>query len=326
MINEKKKTLSGRREFLFLYDIKMGNPNGDPDENRPRVLPDGTYYVTDVRLKRFARDFLKIFGHDILVDNIEGRTTNLTGRVVHYLNTVGKKEATGKELIDILLDAFIDARLFGSSFAFKTEKDGWDPKPEPKTLTGAVQINMGEVLHKAESVDIHGTTTFASDESKSQGTFTAYYGLRYALIGFSGVANEHSAEISRMSDGDYNLLLKALWHGVRSSANTRSKVGQIPHLLISIEYKKGEEFQFGRLHDYVRLETTTGKEEKEWSSPEDFQVDLSKLLERIGEQKERIDRICYAQSPDLYLKEKMPEEWQLLGIEKLNKIKGVESK
>ncbi|MGI5883245.1 MAG: type I CRISPR-associated protein Cas7, partial [Dethiobacteria bacterium] len=180
--------------------------------------------------------------------------------------------------------------------------------------------------HKAESVDIHGTTTFASDESKSQGTFTAYYGLRYALIGFSGVANEHSAEISRMSDGDYNLLLKALWHGVRSSANTRSKVGQIPHLLISIEYKKGEEFQFGRLHDYVRLETTTGKEEKEWSSPEDFQVDLSKLLERIGEQKERIDRICYAQSPDLYLKEKMPEEWQLLGIEKLNKIKGVESK
>jgi CRISPR-associated protein Csh2 len=52
---ENVKSLAGRREFLFLYDIKMGNPNGDPDENRPRVLPDGTYYVTDVRLKRFAR-------------------------------------------------------------------------------------------------------------------------------------------------------------------------------------------------------------------------------------------------------------------------------
>ncbi|HRF44651.1 MAG TPA: hypothetical protein PLD30_10510, partial [Candidatus Competibacteraceae bacterium] len=28
----------------------MGNPNGDPDENRPRCLPDGRFYVTDVRL------------------------------------------------------------------------------------------------------------------------------------------------------------------------------------------------------------------------------------------------------------------------------------
>ncbi len=54
-MSEANDTLSSRREFLFLYDIKMGNPNGDPDENRPRVLPDGTHYVTDVRLKRFAR-------------------------------------------------------------------------------------------------------------------------------------------------------------------------------------------------------------------------------------------------------------------------------
>ena len=53
-MNQHSNTLSGRREFLFLYDIKMGNPNGDPDENRPRVLPDGTHYVTDVRLKRFV--------------------------------------------------------------------------------------------------------------------------------------------------------------------------------------------------------------------------------------------------------------------------------
>ena len=35
-----KDLLNKRQEFLFLYDIKMGNPNGDPDENRP-VLPDG---------------------------------------------------------------------------------------------------------------------------------------------------------------------------------------------------------------------------------------------------------------------------------------------
>lgn len=328
------KTLSGRREFLFLYDIKMGNPNGDPDENRPRVLPDGTHYVTDVRLKRFVRDFLKGRGRDIMVDNIEGRTTNLTGRVVHYLQKIDKPKAVGKELVDILLDAFIDARLFGSALAFKVEdlKDepgvekpkGWEPKPEPKTLTGAVQINMGEALHQAEEVDIHGTSVFASREDKSQGTFTTYFGLRYALIGFSGVANQHAAKISRLSDEDYDLFLKALWHGVRASGNTRTKVGQIPRLLISVEYKPGEEFQFGRLHDYVKLIPAVDKPEKAWAGPEDYQIDLEKLVKRVVEQSGRIGRVRWDKSPDAEIKGLIPEGWEPLDVETLDRAASAE--
>lgn len=327
-MEDNKNTLSGRREFLFLYDIKMGNPNGDPDENRPRVLPDGTHYVTDVRLKRFVRDFLKSRGNDIMVDNIEGRTTNLTGRVVHYLQAKGKAKASGKELVDIILDAFIDTRLFGSALAFKAEdlKDepdkkkakGWEAKPEPKTLTGPVQINMGEVLHRAEEVDIHGTSVFASGAEKTQGTFTTYFGLRYALIGFSGVANQHSAKISRLTDADYDKFLKAIWHGVRSAGNTRTKVGQIPHLLVSIAYKPGEEFQFGRLHDYVRLEAAGEKADpKAWSSPADYLVDIGRLTERIKGQKERIEKVSYATSPDIAFKEKIPAGWEVLDVESL---------
>ncbi|KFD40528.1 CRISPR-associated protein Csh2 [Peptococcaceae bacterium SCADC1_2_3] len=328
-------TLSGRREFLFLYDIKMGNPNGDPDENRPRVLPDGTYYVTDVRLKRFARDFLKNRDYAILVDNVEGKTTNLTGRVVHYLNTIEKEKAEGEELVSILLDAFIDARLFGSSFAFKEEiikdKTGKEiirkPKPKPKTMTGPVQLNMGEVLHQAESVDIHGTSIFASaltdkqEKEKEQGTFTTYFGLRYALIGFSGVANEHSARISKMTDADYELFLRSLWHGVRSAGNTRTKVGQVPHLLLSIDYKPGEEYQFGRLHDYIQLKATGDVEEKAWSSPVDYYVDVSKLLTRIACQAERIQTVRYALSEDIQVLPELPGEWELLEVESL--IKGL---
>lgn len=324
-MKEDANTLSGRREFLFLYDIKMGNPNGDPDENRPRVLPDGTHYVTDVRLKRFVRDFLKSQDQEILVDNIEGRTTNLTGRVVHYLQTHNKDKAAGRELVDIILDSFIDARLFGSSLAFKTEKfkdeqgkeKKWEPKPEPKTLTGPIQVNMGEVLHQAEEVDIHGTSIFASGEEKTQGTFTTYFGLRYGLIGFSGVANEHSAKISRLSDDDYDLFLKALWHGVRSAGNTRTKVGQIPHLLMNIEYKEKEEFQFGRLHDYVRLQAIDGKPEKVWASPKDYKIDLNTLIKRIEGRKDLMARIRYDKSPDVNFVQKFPADWKCLEIEKL---------
>ena len=310
--------LSGRREFLFLYDIKMGNPNGDPDENRPRVLPDGTHYVTDVRLKRFVRDYLKMKGHDILVDNIEGKTTNLTGRVVNYLINNGKEKVEDKELVGILLDAFIDARLFGSSFAFKKGKikdKDWEPKPEPKTLTGAMQIHMGEVLHPAEEVDILGTSIFASGEEKSQGTFTTYYGLRYALVGFSGIANEHSAELSRLTDDDYDKALVAMWQGIRSAGNTRTKMGQVPHFLMSVEYKHGEEFQFGRLHDYVRLSGAQAQDPKKWAGPDDYRVDLEKLVARLEGQEARIDKIRYDASPDIVFAQELPSAWEKLDIE-----------
>src|SRR6266852_4302619 len=117
------ETLTSRREFLFAYDIRMANPNGDPDENRPRVLPDKTHYVTDVRLKRFVRDYLKSQGQEILVDTIEGKTTNLTGRVAAFLasNKIPKVESADK-IVEILLEAFIDARLFGSTFAFAAKE------------------------------------------------------------------------------------------------------------------------------------------------------------------------------------------------------------
>jgi CRISPR-associated protein Csh2 len=290
-------TLSSRREFLFLYDIKMGNPNGDPDENRPRVLPDGTHYITDVRLKRFVRDYLKSRGQAILVDTIEGKTTNLTGRVAGYLKTNRLPVCEGPDLVKLLLDTFIDARLFGSSFAFK-KQDGWEPTTEPKTLTGAVQIQHGEVKHAAREVDIHGTSVFGSDQEKTQGTFTSYFGLRYALIAFHGVANEHSATLSKMTDVDYDVLLKALWYGVRSAANTRTKRGQVPQLILSVEYKPGEEFQFGRVSDYVKLVARNGKAEIDWASPEDYTIDLSLLVQRLAVQMPRIARIRYCTSPD----------------------------
>ena len=332
---QETKTLTSRREILFLYDIRIGNPNGDPDENRPRVLPDGTHYVTDVRLKRFVRDFLKSQGEEILVDNIEGKTTNLTGRVADYLQKNKLKQVEGRELVDILLNNFVDARLFGSSLAFKagekedeeenageenktkgSKKEKWEPKPEPKTLTGAVQFNHGEVLHKAQEVDIHGTSVFGSSEEKKQGTFTTFFGLRYALIGFNGVANEHSAKLSRMNDKDYEELLKALWRGVRSAANTRTKVGQVPRLLISVEYNPGIEFQFGNLIDYVKTEASNAKPAKEWSSPDDYMVDISKLLERLGEKMDKVAIVRYEKSPDIKFK-KEPDwsKWSKLEID-----------
>ena len=306
--NKTAETLTSRREFLFCYDIRMGNPNGDPDENRPRILPDGTYYVSDVRLKRFVRDYLKMQGHDILVASIEGRTTNLTGRVGHYLQRKGQPEANGQELVDIILASFIDARMFGSTLAFKAEeakkedvrrKNKWEPTP--KTLTGATQIEQGEVLHPAQEVDIRGTSIFGSTEERRQGTFTENFVLRYGLVGFGGIANEHSAAKTRLTNADYSELLRALWKGVRTAGNTRTKAGQVPRLLINIVYKPGSEFQLGRLLDYAALSPANGKTPETWTGPLDYVMDLSLLRDRLGRYAHHVERIEYDKHPDLQL-------------------------
>jgi len=302
-------TLPSRREVLFLYDTRMGNPNGDPDENRPRQLPDGTFYVTDVRLKRFARDYFKLRGKDILVDRVDGRTTDLTGRVKAHLKATQRESAVGAELISILLDSFIDARLFGSSFAFGK----WDDaKPEPKTLTGALQFNHGEVLHPAEEISIKGTSTFGSDEGKAQGTFTEYACLRYALVGFSGVANEHSARLSRLREDDYGELLRALWNGVRSAANTRTKTQQSPRLLVDVRYRTGTEYQIGNLINYVKPKGEG--DPRRWSSCADYTIDLARLGEKLAAAGDRVESVRYAHESDLQISN-VPPSWTLTSLD-----------
>jgi len=55
--------IKNRSEILFLYDVTDANPNGDPmEENKPRIDEEtGVNIVTDVRLKRTIRDYLRDF-------------------------------------------------------------------------------------------------------------------------------------------------------------------------------------------------------------------------------------------------------------------------
>lgn len=59
-------TLSNRYEFVLLYDVENGNPNGDPDAgNMPRIDPEtGHGIVTDVCLKRKIRNYVEMLKGD----------------------------------------------------------------------------------------------------------------------------------------------------------------------------------------------------------------------------------------------------------------------
>lgn len=53
--------INNRYDFIYLFDVQDGNPNGDPDAgNLPRVDPEtGEGLVSDVCLKRKVRNFVK---------------------------------------------------------------------------------------------------------------------------------------------------------------------------------------------------------------------------------------------------------------------------
>ena len=58
--------INNRYEFVLLYDVENGNPNGDPDAgNMPRIDPETGYgIVTDVCLKRKIRNYVELVKGD----------------------------------------------------------------------------------------------------------------------------------------------------------------------------------------------------------------------------------------------------------------------
>ena len=93
--------LKNRIDFIYIFDVKDGNPNGDPDAgNLPRVDAEtGMGLVTDVCLKRKVRNYVQVvkdcsYGYDIFIK--EKAVLNTLIDESHEDDTVKAKEAKDK--------------------------------------------------------------------------------------------------------------------------------------------------------------------------------------------------------------------------------------
>jgi CRISPR-associated protein Csh2 len=86
--------ISRNAEFLFLYDAQNCNPNGDPDqENKPRMdKPTKTNLVTDLRVKRYVRDYLIEQSKEVFVGQVAGRKVSVETRLKGIIEVL-KKDA-----------------------------------------------------------------------------------------------------------------------------------------------------------------------------------------------------------------------------------------
>ena len=122
------EAIKNRYEFMILFDVENGNPNGDPDAgNLPRIDPESGYgIVTDVCLKRKIRNYVETLKEDEAGYRIyikEGVPLNRSdSEACAYLGLDAKevKEAKKKDpdvdgkIRDFMCRNFFDIRTFGA--------------------------------------------------------------------------------------------------------------------------------------------------------------------------------------------------------------------
>lgn len=321
--NNNVETIKNNSEIFFIYDAQMCNPNGDPDdENKPRMdYNRNINLVSDVRLKRYIRDYLMDYkGKAIFVSKVENETVDATNRLRKLIEDNKKEIEDNKSLKDLfdkkgmaneknlskhlpwLLSKLTDVRLFGATMPLKSETG----KGASITFTGPVQFNWGYSLNKVtgpmESNTI--TSTFAG-AGEEYSTIGKDYRIAYSLIAFHGIISAKRAIFTNLANNDIELLDEAMIHAIPLEATTRSKAGQYPRLYIRIEYNTPE-FFLGDLRNYVKIKNEDNKEVKfdetiNFQSCKDYKLDLTKLTEKIKEYKNKIYRINFWKHENLHI-------------------------
>ncbi len=310
-------------ELLYLYDARLCNPNGDPDEeNKPRMdYEAGRNLASDVRLKRYLRDYWlhlseeewRRLGYDpkpdVWVRQLEDENgapqrVSAKQRIDALAKafaeergksyTSAKQAAKDSEFSGWLLQRLVDARLFGATIPIgegEGERGG-----ASLTLTGPVQLSWGYSLNRAEivpSATISSQFAGREQEEKGQyGTFGKDWRVKYSLLAFYGTVSAWRAGRTGLTEQDVKLLDHSLLEALPLLATTRSKLGQTPRLYLRVQYKDDRTF-LGDLRAGLRP-----KKEQALEDLKDVELDFTGLVQRLQNAKDKIEKVVFWAHPD----------------------------
>lgn len=209
-------------EILFIYEATNTNPNGDPDnENKPRTDSRGFIEVTDLRLKRYIRDYMETYDNKSIVikPDVEvsekGKIKKATkmSDLIKYAIKVhnGKNGDTKIDSSDKFLQSFKDIAYFGVV-------TGDAENYLKSNYYGAVQFQYGRSFNKAE-IETHTISPVMETLGVDQR-------LKYGLIGFYGVVNAKTADSNHLTNEDIkNLDCYIIKSVPQMSVLSRSKIG-----------------------------------------------------------------------------------------------------
>jgi CRISPR-associated protein Csh2 len=248
--------------------------------------------VSDVRLKRYIRDYLAQQGYEIFVGKVDGATVNATERIKrlfdHHESKVNINKLNNEEQ-NWMLDQLIDVRMFGATMPIKSVED----KGSSMTFTGPVQFNWGYSLNKVNLVESASITShFGSESSNEGGAIGKDYRVYYSFLGFHGIVSGHRAEHTRFSEDDLKKLDEALIKSIPLAA-TRSKSGQYPRFYLRVEYNSPD-FLMGDLRDLVNLNEIEGLR-----SITEVTLHVRPLIDKLMDNLEGISNLYFWQDSNL---------------------------
>lgn len=276
------EVIKNRHEFVILFDIENGNPNGDPDAgNMPRIDPETGYgLITDVCLKRKIRNYVETVKEDepgysiyIKEDVPLNRSDN---KAFEYL---GVNEKTVKELKkkdpdadlkirDFMCRNFYDIRTFGAvmtTFVKASLNCG--------QVRGPVQLGFARSIDPIVSQEVTITRVAITTEKDAENKSTEMGRkniVPYALYRAEGYISANLArKVTGFSEDDLELLWEAIinmFENDHSAARGKMAVrelivfkhskelGDCPayKLFDSVEVKRKEEVVYPRKYqDYT---------------------------------------------------------------------------
>ena len=229
-------------EILFYYESRQ-NPNGDPGfENQPRLMPDDTIIVTDVRIKRTMRDYARdVHGETLFVDY--DKKGNPVMADTRAKDIVGDENSDG-DLIKGLLSKTFDVPLFGALVPLRKKNAD---KGGSEKLTGPLQFGIAKSVNKVQIINPAIAGRFIGKEKKGEqqfSTFGKFYSVEYALIRVHGAVNsrnlnkyENDETILKKFHEKFSMIYDCMWNGTNQLI-TRSKFPQRSIFYIDIDYKK----------------------------------------------------------------------------------------
>lgn len=282
--NQMTEPIKNRYDFVVLFDVENGNPNGDPDAgNMPRIDPEtGLGLVTDVCLKRKIRNYVEAVqegkeGYQIYIkDTVPLEQSDQSA--LQYLGIADIKESKKKDkdvdqkIRDFMCRNFFDIRTFGAvmtTFVKGALNCG--------QVRGPVQIGFSHsidpiVPQEVTITRVAITTTKDAENKKTE--MGRKYIVPYALYQAEGYV---SANLARKVTGFSEEDLKLLWTAIinmfendHSAARGNMAVREL--IVFKHESELGDAPSY-KLFD--RIKVTRKDASKPARSYEDYQVDVN---------------------------------------------------
>lgn len=276
------EAIKNRYDFVFLFDVKDGNPNGDPDfDNMPRTDEETNQgLVTDVCIKRKVRNYIQLLKgleapYDIFIR--EGNVLNPL--IQEKRDKADEQEDDEKKASKLGREAmcaqYFDIRTFGAVMSTGDEKADDDSgekakkKANKKKIKGLGVVRGPVQLTFARSIDPVNAKSFSvtrccvtkeSDSEDKNNTIGNKNAVSYGLYRMHGFISATDAVKTGFSEEDKNLLFEALINAFEHDhAAARGEMN--PRSLVVFKHQSHlGNARAGQLFDLVQAQLKDGVE------------------------------------------------------------------